>query len=190
MHVNTNHELSIVTQHTLDHYRHLTSAVVRLIQANTSIPSHSPSATMTIPAPEDPVTELQQIYHRYSSNSELKEHANTVPATNEITNLILRTSKNITQNQVMRGNGSLLGSEIRKLFWPPKVGEAVTHVFDMMLPEELEKLREEGKLAGELLNARSLARSYALDVELDGVIHRVVKDGYVSDDDSEYVVVR
>jgi hypothetical protein len=27
-------------------------------------------------------------------------------------------------------------------------------------------------------------------VELDGVIHRVVKDGYVSDDDSEYVVVR
>jgi hypothetical protein len=93
-------------------------------------------------------------------------------------------------NQVMRGNGSLLGSEIRKLFWPPKVGEAATHVFDMLLPGELEVLKAEGKLAGELLNARSLARSYALDVELDGVIHRVVKDGYVSEDDSEYVVVR
>jgi hypothetical protein len=163
---------------------------------------------MTIPAPSDPVTELQQIYRRYSSNSERKEHANTVPATNEITALILRTSKNMTQNtplaakhevvsaivkisnQVMRGNGSLLGSEIRKLFWPPEVGEAVTHVFDMMLPGELEVLKAEGKLAGELLNARSLARSYALDVELDGVIHRVVKDDYVSEDDSEYVVVR
>jgi hypothetical protein len=113
MHVNTNHELSIVTQHTLDHYRHLTSAVVRLIQANTSIPSHSPSATMTIPAPEDPVTELQQIYHRYSSNSELKEHANTVPATNEITALILQTSKNITQNTPLAAKHEVVSAIVK-----------------------------------------------------------------------------
>lgn len=150
--------------------------------------------------PEEFLNELQQVYRRYSSSSGSKESNNAGPATDAIVEILEMVRDSVTpdtpfgekhkaisailriSNKVVEGNRSTLGSEMRKTFWFPRIGGAVTHVFDMLLPEELGALQADGELAQELRNARGHAREYALDVELDHVISKVAMEDYMSED--------
>lgn len=150
--------------------------------------------------PEEFLNELQQVYRRYSSSSGSKESDNAGPATDAVVEILEMVRDSVTpdtpfgekhkaisailriSNKVAEGNRSTLGSEIRNTFWFPKIGSAVNHVFDMLLPEELGALQADGELAQELRDARGHAREHALDVELDDVISKVAMEDYMSED--------
>jgi len=153
--------------------------------------------------PNDPLNQLHDVYNRYSDSRGSKEYDNSFQATEEIGEIIEEVRDSATpdasfgtkiraisvilqiSNEVVEGDSSTLGSEIRKQFYNLLVGSAVTHIFDMLLPEELAALQADGALANELIGARQIAEDYALEVGLDDVINRVAMEDYMSEDEDE-----
>lgn len=150
--------------------------------------------------PEDALNQLQDVYSRYSSSSGSKKYDNAGSATEDIREIVEMVKDSVTpdapfgekvkaismilqiSNEIVEGDSSTLGSEIRNSFWFPEIGSAVTHIFDMLLPEELGALQADGQLADEMVGANGLAKEHALEVELDDVISRVTMDDYMSED--------
>lgn len=153
--------------------------------------------------PENPLNQVQNIYSHYSSSSGSKEYDNSFDATEEIEEIVKEVGDGVTpdapfgekvraigvlleiSNEIVEGDNSTLGSEIRKQFYFPVIGGAVTRIVDMLLPEELGALQADGQLADELISARKTAKDYALNVELDGVIDKIAMEDYMSEDEDE-----
>jgi hypothetical protein len=153
--------------------------------------------------PENPLNQVQDVYSHYSSSSGSKEYDNSFDATEEIEEIVKTVRDSVTpdapfsekvraigvileiSNEIVEGDNSTLGSEIRKQFYFPEIGGAVTRIVDMLLPEELGALQADGQLADELISARKTAKDYALEVELDGVIDKVAMEDYMSEDEDE-----
>ena len=88
-------------------------------------------------------------------------------------------------NDVVEGDNSTLGSEIRKSLYQLQVGSSVTQIFNMLSPEELGALQADGALADEITGARQAAEDYALEIELDNVIDSIAMEDYESEDEDE-----
>jgi hypothetical protein len=88
-------------------------------------------------------------------------------------------------NEVFEGDNSTLGSEIRKNFYQLPVASCVTHIFNILSPEELVALQADGALAEEMIGARQLAEGYAHEIELDDVIDSIAMEDYMSEDEEE-----
>jgi hypothetical protein len=152
---------------------------------------------------ENPLNQVQNIYSHYSSSSGTKEYDNSFDATEEIEEIVKTVRDSVTpdtpfsekvraigvileiSNQIVEGDNSTLGSEIRKQLYFPEIGAAVTRIVDMLLPEELGALQADGQLADEMISARKTAKDYALDVELDGVIGKIAMEDYMSEHEDE-----
>jgi hypothetical protein len=161
------------------------------------------SATMSRYDPEDPLNQVQAVYSRYSDSRGSKEYDNSFQATEEIGEIIedvrdsvspdssfgekVRAMSVILQisNEVFEGDNSTLGSEIRKNFYQLPVASCVTHIFNILSPEELVALQADGALAEEMIGARQLAEGYAHEIELDDVIDSIAMEDYMSEDEEE-----
>jgi hypothetical protein len=153
--------------------------------------------------PNDALNQLQDVYSHYSDSRGSKEYDNSFQASEEIGEIIEEVRDSVTpdasfgakvkairvilqiSNEVIEEGGSTLASEIRKQFYNLPVGSAVTHIFNMLSPEELAALQADGALADELIAARQVAEDYALEVGLDDVIERVAMEDYMSEDEDE-----
>jgi hypothetical protein len=153
--------------------------------------------------PEDPLNQVRDVYSHYSDSRGSKEHDNAGPATEEIGEIIAMVRDSVTpdasfgakvramsvilqiSDEVLEGDNSTLGSEIRKSFYMLPIGSSVTRIFDMLLPEELGALQADGALADEMIAARGLAEEYAIELELDDVIDQIAMEDYMSEDEEE-----
>jgi hypothetical protein len=153
--------------------------------------------------PGDPLNQVQAVYSHYSDSRGSKEYDNSFQATEEIGEIIKEVRDGVTpvssfgekvwamsvilqiSNEVVGGNNSTLGSEIRKSFYSIPVGSCVTNIFNMLSPEELGALQADGALADEMIGARQLAEDYALEIELDDVIDSIAMEDYMSEDEEE-----
>ena len=187
------HELSI----------HNTPSTIAAVFRPTSANFLTFSATMSRYDPEDPLNQVHAVYSHYSDSRGSKEYDNSFQATEEIGEIIKEVRDCVTpdssfgekvwamsvilqiSNEVVEGNSSTLGSEIRKAFYEIPVGSCVTHIFNMLSPEELGALQADGALADEMIGARQLAEDYALEIELDDVIDSIAMEDYMSEDEEE-----
>jgi hypothetical protein len=151
--------------------------------------------------PEDPLNRVRGVYSRYSDSRGSKEYDNSFQATEEIGEIIEDVRDSVTpdssfgekvramsvilqiSNEVLEGDNSTLGSEIRKSFYQLPVGSSVTHIFNMLSPEELGALQADGALADEMIGARQAAEDYAIEIELDDVIDSIAMQDYMSEDE-------
>jgi hypothetical protein len=71
------------------------------------------------------------------------------------------------------GDRSLLGHHIREDLGWIHMNTTISHVLDMLLPEELAALQADGEIPTALHNLRSYAEAYALDLRIDDSIDRL-----------------
>jgi hypothetical protein len=127
--------------------------------------------------PNDALNQLQDVYSHYSDSRGSKEYDNSFQASEEIGEIMKEVRDSVTpdasfgakvkairvilqiSNEVIEEGGSTLASEIRKQFYNLPVGSAVTHIFNMLSPEELAALQADGALADELIAARQVAET-------------------------------
>jgi hypothetical protein len=203
VHISRVHASNHLPYHELSKYNtpSTIAAIFRAPFDPTSVNFLTFSATMSRYDPEDPLNQVQAVYSRYSDSRGSKEYENSFQATEEIVEIIKEVRDSITpdssfgekvramsvilqiSNEVLEGDNSTLGSEIRKSFYQLPVGSSVTHIFNILSPEELGALQADGALADEMIGARQAAEDFAIEIELDDVIDSIAMQDYMSEDE-------
>lgn len=150
------------------------------------------------------ISRVHRTYSKYSSSSGSKDYDNSFDASSEVEDIITSINAQIKPDvsfaakqdavstimeiagEVLEGDSSTLGSEMRKNFcWQP-VGAAVSHILSTLSEEELAALQADGEMLDDLVRLREQAEDYALDLDLDNAVDELaVEESEAEDDISE-----
>lgn len=147
--------------------------------------------------------EVREIFKAYSSYDDRTEHDNALKAEPKIERIIRSIGAQVTQQTpfeakqqglsaaidiakviIQEGDRSIIGGDIRKdLPWLP-MSSTISHILDMLSPEELAALQADGETPKAIHHLRLYAREYALDLQIDDSIDRLLLEESDQEDDA------
>lgn len=148
------------------------------------------------------VDEVQRLFKKYSSYNDRTEHNNAIKAVDKFKGLINRIANEVTQQSPFEakqqalatairvaiviqeeGDKSIIGKHMREdMPWFP-FNSTISHILDTLLPEELAALQADGEIPRALDNVRYQYKEYALDLDIDDSIDRLLLEESDEEDD-------
>lgn len=135
---------------------------------------------------------MQNVFKAYSSSDERTAHDNLIKAKPEIDQIFLSVAEQVTQQTpfeakaqalnatteiadwiINEGDRGFIGKNIRGSLPHMPLSSTISHILDMLLPEELAALQADGEIPRAVLNLRLRAEAYALDLRINGSIDRL-----------------
>jgi hypothetical protein len=131
---------------------------------------------------------VRKIYNKYSSSSSSKEYENSFDARADIEKVIEAVKDQVSADiafntkqsaiyvlldiveEILQGNDSTLGSEVRKMFDFWVVGKAVDHILACCDPAEIQSLKVTGNMFRVLSETKADADHYCLILHLDDAL--------------------
>lgn len=136
--------------------------------------------------------EVQNVFKAYSSSDERTAYDNSIKAKPEIDQIFLSIAEQVTQQTpfeakaqamnitievtegiINEGDRSLLGRNIRGSLPHTPLSSTISHILDMLLPEELAALQADGEIPKAIHNLRWRAEAYSLDLKITDSIDRL-----------------
>jgi len=138
------------------------------------------------------LNDVQQIFEAYYSYDDRTERDNSIKVAPKIEAIFQIIGEQVTQQTPFESkaqalsatieiavwilkdsNKSLLAHHIREdLPWMP-LKTTISHILDVLLPEELAALQADGEIPKAIRYLRTLAQDYALDLFIDDSIDRL-----------------
>lgn len=135
---------------------------------------------------------MQNVFEAYSSSDERTAHDNSIKAKPEIDQIFLSIAEQVTQRTpfedkaqalnattgianwiINEGDRSFIGKNIRGSLPHTPLSSTISHILDMLLPEELAALQADGEIPKAIHNLRLRAEAYALDLRINDSIDRL-----------------
>lgn len=154
-----------------------------------------------IPNFKDYVNEVHRVFERYSSLDDQTEYKNSIKVHGRYENIIdsvgkvtqqmpfeakqqaLEAAIEIAKFVCIQGDRSIIGKSMRESFpWMP-FHSTVSHILDMLLPEELAAIQADGEIPKAFRSLRWNFQEYALDLRIDDCIDRLWLDESDQEDD-------